>query len=170
MLILKNAILIASLAVAFGLCLGAAAITAAGQDGGQATVISGQASNRMQQEVTSRDGVPLVKTPSVTLDAAPLAAANGPFATITWYGPGTASERPEEPSGPLAQTQQGNSMNLGVATFQDSKGVAQLMTEQHIDRQVVARVYTNRDVARVVEQLYQSTGLVKYRDKTEHLY
>jgi len=146
-------------------------IFAVGQNGGQVTVISGYASNRVQVPgVHALAGVPLVNTPSVTLDAAPLAASNGPFATLTWYGPGAASAASVEPSETLAQPQRGNFMNLGVAISQSSKGVAQLMAEEQVNRQVATRVYTNGDLAQLVQRLNQNTGLVKYRDKTEYLY
>jgi len=146
-------------------------ILAAGQNGGQATVISGHASNRMQvSEVTAPAGLPLVNTPSATLVATPLSAPNGGVDTFTWYGPGTASEVPEEPNEALTPPQNGNFMNVGVGTSQDSKDVAQLMFEQQVNRQVAGRLYTNRDVAQLVQQLNQSTGLVKYGDKSGHLY
>ena len=119
--------------------------------------------------MTAVAGAPLVNTPSVTLDAAPLSAAGGPFATLTWYGSGTASEAPQETSEPPAQPRQGNFINLGVATSQDSEGVARLMVKQRANRQSAVRVYTNQDVAQLVEQLNQSTGLVKYGNKTAHL-
>jgi hypothetical protein len=41
------------------------------------------------------------------------------------------------------------------------------LVEQRINRQVAVRVYTNRDVAQLIQQLSQSTGFVKYGGKTE---
>jgi hypothetical protein len=153
------------------ICALAMPMFAVAQNHGQATVISGHASNRMQvAEGTASADAPLINTPSVTLGAAPPSAANGPFATLTWYGPGTPSETPEEPSQELEQPQEGNISNVGVGASQDSKGVAQLMAEEQTSRQVAARVYTNRDVARLVQQLNLSVGLVRYADKTEQLY
>ena len=143
---------------------------AAAQNGGQTTVISGYASNRVQPSgVTALTDAPLVHTPSVTLGSAPLSAAHGQFSTLTWYGPGTVSEAPEEPSTELTPPPDRNSMNVGVGTSQDSEGVAKLMAEQP-SRRVATRVYTNRDVARVLRQLDQNIGLVKYGDTTKQLH
>jgi len=145
-------------------------VFAAAQNGGQATVISGYASNRVQPPgVTALTDAPLVHTPSVTLDAAPLSAAHGGFATLTWYDPGTVSEAPDEPSAALAPPQDRNFMNVGVGTSEDSEGVAKLMEEQP-SRRVATRVYTNRDVVRLVQQRDQSIGLVKYGDTTKQLH
>jgi hypothetical protein len=153
------------------ICALAGPIFAAAQNGGQATVISGHASNRVQPPgVTALTDAPLVHTPSVTLDAAPLSAAPGGFATLTWYGPGTVSEAPEEPSAALAPPQDRNFMNVGVGTSGASDGVAKLMAEEQPSRRVATRVYTNRDVARLVQQLNQSIGLVKYGDTTTQLH
>ena len=146
-------------------------VFAAAQNGGQATVISGYASNRVQPPgVPALTDSPLVHTPSVTLDAAPLSAAHGVFATLTWYGPGTVSEAPEEPRAALAPPQARNFMNVGVGASEDSEGVAKLMAEEQPCRRVATRVYTNRDVARLVQQLDQSIGLVKYGDTTKQLH
>src|SRR2546425_7367699 len=85
------------------------------QEGGQATVISGNASNLAQPPgVIVLADPPLVHTPSVTLDATPLSAAHGGFATLTWYGPGTVSGAPEEPGAAPDSGQNRNLMNVGV--------------------------------------------------------
>jgi hypothetical protein len=151
------------------ICALAVPVFAAAQTGGQATVISGYASNRVPPGVTALTDAPLVHTPSVTLDAAPLSAAHGGFATLTWYDPGTVSEAPDEPSAALAPPQDRNFMNVGVGTSEDSEGVAKLMEEQP-SRRVATRVYTNRDVVRLVQQRDQSIGLVKYGDTTKQLH
>ncbi len=146
-------------------------VLAVAQNHGQATVISGHASNRIQvAEGAPSADAPLINTPSVTLGAPPPSAANGPFATLRWYGTGTSSETAEEPSQELDQPREGNITNVGVGASQDSKGVAQLMAEEQTSRQVAARVYTNRDVAGLVQQLNLSVGLVRYADKIEQLY
>jgi hypothetical protein len=147
-------------------------VFAAAQNGGQATVISGFASNRMQVAgATALADAPLVNTPSVTLDAAPLSAPNGLAATLTWYGPGAESAAQPEHSEAPPLSAQGKFMNAGVGTSQDSEGVALLMAENQVNgRHTAARVYTNRDVAQLVEELHESTGLVKYGDRTKHLY
>jgi hypothetical protein len=143
---------------------------AAAQNGGQATVISGHASDWVQKPgVTALTDAPLVHTPSVTLGADPLSAAHGEFATLTWYGPGAVFELPGEPSTELTPPPDGNSLNVGVGTSQDSEGVAKLMAEQP-SRRVATRVYTNRDVARVLRQLDENIGLVRYGDTTKQLH
>jgi hypothetical protein len=55
-------------------------------------------------------------------------------------------------------------MQLGVASFQDSYGVAQLAANSRA-RQQAKRLYTNLDV----DRMNQMTGMVKYRDKTERV-
>jgi hypothetical protein len=150
------------------ICGLAVPVFAAAQNGGQATVISGHASDRVQQPgVTALTDAQLVHTPSVTLDSPPLSAARGGFATLTWYGPGTVSE---EPSAALAPPQDRNFINVGVGTSEDSEGVAMLMAEEQPSRRVATRVYTNLDIARLVQQLDQSIGMVKYRDTTKQLH
>ena len=152
------------------ICALAVPVFAAAQDGGQATVISGNASNLLRRPGgIVLAGAPLVHTPSVTLDAAPLSAAHGGFATLTWYGPGTVSEAPQEPGAPLAPPQDRNFMNVGVGTSED-EGVAKLMAEQRPRRRVATRVYTNQDVTLLVQQLDQTVGLVKYGDTTKQLH
>jgi len=151
------------------ICALAVPVFASAQTAGQATVISGYASNRVPPGVTALTDAPLVHTPSVTLDAAPLSAAHGGFATLTWYDPGTVSEAPDEPSAALAPPQDRNFMNVGVGASEDSEGVAKLMEEQP-SRRVATRVYTNRDVVRLVQQRDQSIGLVKYGDTTKQLH
>jgi hypothetical protein len=144
-------------------------IFAAGQSGGQVTVISGYVSNRVSvPDITARVGLPLVKTPSVTLDADPFSSGNATFATLTWYGSGAAPQAAEQPA--EAQAQPGNLVNLGVATFQNSEGVARLIAKEQVTHRAAGRVYTNQDVAQLARQLNQSTGLVKYMGKTEYLH
>jgi hypothetical protein len=173
----------------------AAPILALGQNGGQATVISGYASNWVVAPgAYALPNPPLVNTPMVSLDAVPVSpvgASNatagnvagatnatlsmvsqpvsGPFAASLWYGSSTASEAPEDSREAHAQAHRGNYLNLGIATFQDSESVARLMAEEHFEKKHAPRVYTNQDVAQLVEQLNQSRGLVKYDGKTEHL-
>ena len=55
-------------------------------------------------------------------------------------------------------------LELGVASFQDSYGVAQLAASSRA-RQQAKRLYTNLDV----DRMNQMTGMVKYRDKTERV-
>jgi hypothetical protein len=55
-------------------------------------------------------------------------------------------------------------LELGVASFQDSYGVAQLAASSRA-RHEAKRLYTNLDV----ERMNQMTGMVKYEGKTERL-
>jgi len=55
-------------------------------------------------------------------------------------------------------------LELGVASFQDSYGVAQLAAGSRA-RQQAKKLYTNLDV----ERMNQMTGMVKYEGKTERL-
>ena len=55
-------------------------------------------------------------------------------------------------------------LELGVASFQDSYGVAQLAASSRA-RQQAKRLYTNLDV----DRMNQMTGMVKYEGKTERL-
>jgi hypothetical protein len=55
-------------------------------------------------------------------------------------------------------------LELGVASFQDSYGVAQLAASSRA-RQQAKKLYTNLDV----ERMNQMTGMVKYEGKTERL-
>jgi len=146
---------------------------AAGQDtsqaAGQATVISGFASNRVSApNLDAPTNPPVINTPSVTLGATAV-SSNGPFATLTWYGAGTNSPAAANPSEAVAQPEHGTYLNSGVTTSQYDKGVARLMAEQHLNRQSAVRVYTNHDMVQLVEQLNQSTGVVKYGNVTVHL-
>ena len=111
------------------ICALAVPLFAAAQEGGQATVVSGNASNMaLPPGMIVLSDPPLVHTPSVTLDAAPLSAGHGGFATLTWYGPGTVSGAPEEPSAAPTPTPGGSFVNVGVGTSEYSEGVAKLMT------------------------------------------
>src|SRR2546423_3239870 len=152
------------------ICALAVPLFAAAQEGGQATVVSGNASNMaLPPGMIVLSDPPLVHTPSVTLDAAPLSAGHGGFATLTWYGPGTVSGAPEEPSAAPTPTPGGSFVNVGVGTSEYSEGVAKLMAKEQPRQQIATRVYTNRDVARLVQQLDQSIGMVKYGDVTKEL-
>lgn len=55
-------------------------------------------------------------------------------------------------------------LQLGLASFQESYGVAQLAAASRA-RQQAKHLYTNLDV----ERMNQMTGMVKYRDKTERV-
>ena len=55
-------------------------------------------------------------------------------------------------------------LELGVASFQESYGVAQLAASSRAQQQA-KRLYTNLDV----ERMNQMTGMVKYQGKTERV-
>ena len=55
-------------------------------------------------------------------------------------------------------------LQLGVASFQESYGVAQLVAASRAKQQA-KHLYTNLDV----DRMNQMTGMVKYRDKTERV-
>ena len=137
---------------------------------------------------------PLVNTPFVSLDQvpfSPVGASNatagnvagatnatlsltdqpyyGPFAVPMWYGPGEPSEGPEESDEALAPSGRGEPVELGIATFQDSVGVARLMGRESNVQQKASRVYTNQDVAQLADKENQNIGTVRYGGKTERL-
>jgi hypothetical protein len=157
----------------------------------QATIISGYASNwSPSYGVYAAPFVPLVSTPSATLGSgfqAQVGASNATAGNIagatnatmsitsptltqtqtiwpTLTPPRASSEAasPENeatrnsPIGPARIT-------LGVASFQDNVGLAQLAAAAKPGQ--MARVYTNQDV----EQMNQSNGEVRYGGKTERI-
>ena len=118
---------------------------AGAQANGQATVVSGYATTG----VYSLPGIPLVTTPSITLEPTALqmeadSAANGNLDT---------SPSPN----------QSVSFELGAARSQDSYGAAELASRFRPAK--AAKIYTNQDVA----QVNATNGLVKFANKTEHL-
>lgn len=129
-----------------------------------------------------------VMTPTLTLDTPPLVvgasdatadnvagASNATSSVITagqpayvnqplWYAPGVQPYQGVEEVGSPSQTAVSappGGFEFGVATFQSSYGVAQLMKAQR----KANRVYTNPDVARVND----NNGMVRYRGKTEQV-
>jgi len=105
----------------------------------------------------------------------------GPFAVPSWYEPayspaaqiGFQPPAPQmsEPA-PQASDIAGFShgrIDLGIAQFQASEGVAELMAQEGLKPQKAARVYTNDDVARLDAETDQNSGVVKYNGKTERL-
>jgi hypothetical protein len=115
---------------------------AAAQANGQATVVSGYATTG----VYSLPIMPLVSTPSMTLEPTPLQ-----------LGVNNTSVE----SGPSTKTSEG--FESGAAMSQDSYGAAELKSWSHPRK--AAKIYTNQDVA----QVNDTNGLVKFGNKTEHL-
>lgn len=119
---------------------------AAAQVNGQATVISGYATNG----VYSGPIVPLVRTPSITLEPTILQAPTNDAAVDNNVTPTSSSYK-------------SGSFDFGAARSEDSYGAAELKSRFH--SQKAAKVYTNQDVAKVND----TNGLVKFGNKTEHL-
>jgi hypothetical protein len=114
---------------------------AAAQANGQATVSSGYATTG----VYSLPVMPLVSTPSMTLE--PTSLQLGVNNTMADNGTTKSSENFES----------------GAARSQDSYGAAELKSWSHPRK--AAKVYTTQDVA----QVNDTNGLVKFGNKTEHL-
>jgi hypothetical protein len=119
---------------------------AAAQANGQAAIVSGYATTG----VYSAPFVPLVSTPSVTLEPTALQI-------------GYSGETNDVSAGAPSIVQNSGTFNLGVARSEDSYGAAELKSWFHPRK--AAKVYTNQDVA----QVNDTNGLVKFGNKTEHL-
>jgi hypothetical protein len=170
---------------------------ASAQTGGQATVVSGYASTMVAGPgVYALPNPPLITTPSVSLDAtsAPAVGAsnatagnvagatsstlsitaqpvNGPFAAPAWYGSANpvSSGAGYNPAPVSSQPRSSENIDLGIATFQDSEGVARLMSEQHVSKDTAPRVLSNDDLSQGDNQESLSPGTVKYNGKIEQL-
>jgi hypothetical protein len=115
---------------------------AAAQSNGQATVVSGYATTG----VYSLPAMPIVSTPSVTLE---------PTSLQLGVNQATADNS--------ANTLPSENFDSGAARSQDSYGAAELKSWSHPRK--AAKVYTNQDVT----QVNDTNGLVKFGNKTEHL-
>jgi hypothetical protein len=155
---------------------------------GQTSVVSGYASNWVPGAVSAVPFVPLLTTPTVSLDpvtlvvgasdatAGNVAGAVNATLSINSNGPGAQFAQPVWSSTPsFAQAQAeaspvaraaggGQGFEWGAASFQDSYGVAQLLAMSRPPKQAT-RTYTNPDVAR----LNNTNGIVKYAGKTEQM-
>ena len=101
-------------------------------------------------------GGPVVQYPP----AQPLELENFPIES----GAEVEARAEAESSGEATRSAESQPLELGVASFQDTYGVAQLAANSRA-RQEAKRLYTNLDV----ERMNQMTGIVKYEGKTEHL-
>jgi hypothetical protein len=119
---------------------------AAAQVNGQATVVSGYATTG----VYSMPIVPLVRTPSLTLEPAILQ---------TPTNDATADNNASQ----TGSSYNSGSFDFGAARSEDSYGAAELKSRFHPRR--ADKVYTNQDIARVND----TNGLVKFGNKTEQL-
>jgi len=160
----------------------------------QATVIGGYASNwPPNYGVYATPFVPLVTTPSVSLDSyspLPAGASNatqglvagasnstfdnvvsGPgaaFAVTHWYGPAVegpgAAAIEKQPEPEHSRVYRDQPFETGVAFFQSSEGVATLAGLSKPAAKA-SRTVTNDDI----DRMNQNTGTVKYESKTEKL-
>jgi hypothetical protein len=141
----------------------------------QVTVVSGYAGNWNPPGTYATPFAPLVTTPSVGLEtglptqvgASNATAGNVAGATSApvsaTSGMQAASSAAPPPANANEQRRQGG-FEFGVARFESSQGVAQLVGARGRHAQT-ARSYTNADV----DQLNQRNGLVQYGGKTERL-
>ena len=143
------------------LFLSCAVLLISGLAFGQATIIAGNASNVRLVPVPF---VPLVNTPSVSLDSP--GTPNALFAQPSWYGPGTqAAEAAPAGSAPQSQTpESAEQFHFGAATFQSSYGAAELAQGARTSQKAV-KTYTNGDI----KTPDLEPGTVKFGNKTEHL-
>ena len=152
----------------------------------QVTVISGYASN-WAPGVYQAPGayatpfVPLVTTPSVSIETGlptQIGASNATTgnvagaanSTISIVAPNmsastevqAAESRSQSEASVQSETGSTNRLELGAASFEGSRGAAQLMARS---QQPPARTVTNDDIAR----LNQQNGMVRFRGKTERI-
>jgi hypothetical protein len=159
---------------------------------GQETLISGHAVNWAPPGIYAQPFVPLLSTPTMSFEnvsPSPVGASNATAgnvagatnATLSVVPAGPVEQFPpslalgpanslvevgEETESPAEATPSAEPrpLELGMASFQDSYGVAQLAASSRA-RQQAKRLYTNLDV----ERMNQMTGMVKFEGKTERL-
>ena len=152
----------------------------------QVTVISGYASN-WAPGVYQAPGayaapfVPLGTTPSVSIETGlptQIGASNATTGNVAGAANSTTSivapsmsastemqaaeSRPQPEPSFQSATRSQNGLEVGAASFEGSRGAAQLMAHS---QQPPARAVTNDDIAR----LNQQNGMVRYRGKTERI-
>ena len=88
----------------------------------------------------------------------------GPTNSSIEFGEETQLNAQAEPRTEATPPAETRPLELGLASFQDSYGVAQLAASSRA-RQQAKRLYTNLDV----DRMNQMTGMVKYEGKTERL-
>ena len=158
---------------------------------GQATTISGYVVNWAPPGVYAEPFVPLISTPTMsfeTVSSSPVGASNATAgnvagatnATLSVVPAGLVQYPPSVALGPenwsiesgaeaesraeATTSAEPRHLELGIASFQDSYGAAQLAASSRA-REQAKRLYTNLDV----ERMNQMTGIVKYEGKTERL-
>jgi hypothetical protein len=153
---------------------------------GQATIVSGYAGNwGPSYGYYVAPFVPLVTTPIVEFGTPSLqvGARNATAGNITGassiilgstsgtvvaqpltYSSTTTSEAQAAPNSRPGNSAEQQTFDLGIASFQDNLGLAQLARRSNQHRQV-AGTYTNEDIKR----LNQQNGIARYDGKTERL-
>ena len=158
---------------------------------GQATIVSGYAGNWAPSYGYYAAGyyaapfVPLVTTPIVEFGTPPLqvGARNATAGNITGassaslgltngtavaqpltYSATTTSQRQPAPNSGQTKSAKPQTFDLGIASFQDNVGLAQLARRENLPNHA-ARTYTNEDM----ERLNQQIGIARYHGKTERL-
>jgi hypothetical protein len=140
--------------------------------GGQVTAISGYASNWAYPQGIYAPFVPLVKTPSVSLDQPVMVAPQPLYATAPNLLPGEMGLNSYEPAGipstanyelnvQRSESSDGH-FRLGAASFEDSYSVAQLLASMPKPGPS-KHTYTNQDI----ENLNSSGKQVQLNGKTE---
>jgi hypothetical protein len=122
------------------------------------------ASNATAGNVAGATNATLSVLPAGPVEQFPPPVMFGP-SNLSIESPSEAESRVEtESRGEAAPSAETRPVELGVATFQDNYGVAQLAAGSRA-RQQAKRLYSNLDV----ERMNQMTGMVKYEGKTERL-
>ncbi len=116
------------------------------------------ASNATAGNVAGATNATLSVVPAGPVEQFPPSLALGPANSLVEVGEETESPAEATPSA------EPRPLELGMASFQDSYGVAQLAASSRA-RQQAKRLYTNLDV----ERMNQMTGMVKFEGKTERL-
>jgi hypothetical protein len=144
----------------------------------QLTVVSGYASNWTPPGTYAAPFAPLVTTPSVALEtglptqvgasnATPgnvAGASSSPVTAATSMQAAYSLETPAQPQATPNEQPRATGFEFGIARFESSQGVAQLVGSSGKHSQT-AKMYTNADV----DQLNQANGTVQYGGKTERL-
>jgi hypothetical protein len=132
---------------------------------GQVTVISGFAPNWVPAPgAYAAPFVPLVNTPSVSLDNPPAPFVGGSPVSAGQSGQMETASPSVGPTTPSRRQGANGHVKLGAATFQSDYQLGQLAASSRNARPA-AHIYTNQDV----ETLNRTNGKVSYGNKSEHL-
>ena len=122
------------------------------------------ASNATAGNVAGATNATLSVFPAGAVVQHPPSMVLGPENWLIESGAEVEARAEAESRGEATASAETRPLELGVASFQDSYGVAQLAASSRA-RQQAKRLYTNLDV----DRMNQMTGMVKYRDKTERV-